>query len=197
MLEDGEIIRRCLGGQAGMMDLLIDRYKADLYSLCVKLTRDRTDADDLFQDTWVKVMKGLKKYKPEHKFRTWLFAVCTNQYRDLYRWRKRWLRRVSRLGQGAGKEGDPRPEDELTMMEDRVPGPEEQAIRRESRGAVRAALDTLDDTFRLPMVLHYFQDLSVAEIADVMKIPQGTVKTRLSRGREKLRAAVEAAGHGR
>ena len=85
VLEDGEIIRRCLGGQPGMMDLLIDRYATDLYSLCVKLTRNRPDADDLFQDTWARVMRSLDGYDPQHRFKAWLFAICTNRYRDLYR----------------------------------------------------------------------------------------------------------------
>ena len=79
MIEDGEIVRRCLAGQMGMMDLLIDRYKTDLYSLCVKLTRDRPDADDLFQDTWARVMRNLESYDPQHKFKSWLFAICANR----------------------------------------------------------------------------------------------------------------------
>jgi RNA polymerase sigma-70 factor (ECF subfamily) len=193
VLEDGEIIRRCLGGQTGMMDLLIDRYKTDLYSLCVKLARDRGDADDLFQDTWVRVMKSLKSYNPENRFKTWLFAICTNRYRDLYRWRRRWWKRVSRLGERSGREGEPRPDDETAFMESDDPTPEERVISLESRGMVRQALDGLDDAFRLPILLHYFEDLSVAEIAVVMEIPEGTVKTRLSRGRDKLRDAIGSA----
>lgn len=197
MLEDGEIIRRCLGGRTGMMDLLIDRYKTDLYSLCMKLTRDSMDADDLFQETWVRVMKRLETYNPEHRFKAWLFAICTNRYRDLYRWRKRWWRRVRRLGEGAGREGEPRPEDELAFMESHGSNPEERTISRERRGALREALDRLDDTFRLPILLHYFQDLTVGEISEILAIPTGTVKTRLSRGRERLRTAMESADHGR
>ena len=197
MLDDGQIIRRCLDGQMGMMDLLIDRHKTDLYSLCLKLTRSGPDADDLFQDTWVKVMKSLDSYNPEHRFKTWLFAICMNRYRDLYRWRRRWWRRVRRLGEEGSPEGEPRPDDELAAMEAGEPNPEEQAISQEKRGAVREALDRLDDPFRLPILLHYFQDLSVAEIARILKIPTGTVKTRLLRGREKLKGAIEAAGHGR
>ena len=196
MLEDGEIIRRCLAGQTAMMDVLIDRYKTDLYSLCVKLARNGPDADDLFQDTWVKVMRSLATYNPEHRFKTWLFAVCTNRYRDLYRWRKRWWRRVRRLGETTGSEGRSRPEEEAALKA-ADPTPEEHAISRESRQVVRAALDCLSDTLRLPILLHYFQDLSVAEISEVLAIPEGTVKTRLKRGRERLRAEMESAGHGR
>jgi RNA polymerase sigma-70 factor (ECF subfamily) len=200
VLEDGEIIRRCLCGQMGMMDVLIDRYKTDLYTLCVKLAGDRHDADDLFQDTWVKAMRNLASYNSEHRFRTWLFAICTNRYRDLYRWRKRWWRRLRRLGEGAGRGGglgDHLPEEELATAEADQPTPEEWTISRETGSAVREALDALDESFRLPILLHYFHDLSVSEIGEILGIAQGTVKTRLLRGREKLRAALEAGGHGR
>jgi RNA polymerase sigma-70 factor (ECF subfamily) len=202
VLEDGEIIRRCLCGQMGMMDVLIDRYKTDLYSLCVKLAGSGHDADDLFQDTWVKAMKSLESYDPEYRFKTWLFAICTNRYRDLYRWRRRWWRRVRRLGEGAGGRGtggteEPLPEDELAATKADQPTPEDWTISREAESAVKEALDSLDDPLRLPILLHYFQDLSVSEIGVILGIPHGTVKTRLLRGRERLRTALEAAGHGR
>ena len=69
MLEDGEIIRRCQSGQMGLVDILIDRYKTDLFSLCIKLTRNRHDADDLFQDTWMRVMKRINRCSTERPAR--------------------------------------------------------------------------------------------------------------------------------
>jgi len=156
VLEDTEVIRRCLGGQTGMMDVLIDRYKTDLYSLCVKLARTGHDADDLFQDTWVKVMKRLDSYDSRHRFKTWLFAICMNCYRDFYRRRKRWWRRVVGMGQRGGEEGQGC-EEERASMEAQGPDPEEQAMAEESREAVREALERLEDALRLPIILHYFQ----------------------------------------
>jgi RNA polymerase sigma-70 factor (ECF subfamily) len=202
VLEDGEIIKRCLNGQTGMMDLLIDRYKTDLYSLCAKLARSGPDADDLFQDTWVKAMGSLRTYNPERRFKTWLFAICTNRYRDLYRWRKRWWRRVKGIGEGRGRAGDgppaeARPADELAEMESGDPTPEERAVSRETEGALREGLEGLEDTLRLPILLFYYQDLSVAEIAGILDVPPGTIKTRLFRGRERLKTALEERGHGR
>jgi RNA polymerase sigma-70 factor (ECF subfamily) len=173
------------------MDVLIERHKTDLYSLCRKLTRGSSDADDLFQDTWVNVMKNLESYSTDHRFKTWLFAICLNRYRDLYRWRKRWWRRVTRLPSGD------RPDDEHPAFLAPDPGPEQALISEERKTAVREALDKLEDMFRLPMLLHYFQDLSMVEIGEILEIPPGTVKSRLSAGREKLRVAMEGAGHGR
>lgn len=190
MLEDGEIIRRCRNGQTGLIDILIDRHKTDLYSLCMKLTRSGPDADDLFQDTWVRVMKRIDTFSPEHNFKTWLFTICTNRYRDLYRWRRRWWRRVLHAG---SKE---RFEEELELVESQGPDPEQQAIAAEEKAMLREAVDKLDESLRLPIVLHYFHGLSTAEIGEVLGIPQGTVKTRLLGGRDKLRKALEERDHG-
>ncbi|UCG51764.1 MAG: RNA polymerase sigma factor [Candidatus Latescibacterota bacterium] len=191
MLEDGEIIRRCQAGQTDLMDILVDRHKTELYTLCMRLTRNGTDADDLFQDTWVRAMKRLDSFSLKHGFKTWLFAICMNRYRDLYRWRRRWWRQMKRAGKQTHGE------DDLTIIESQDPDPERLAISTEERVAVRIAVDKLEDSYRLPVLLHYFQGLSVAEIGVVLGIPQGTVKSRLHAGREKLRAALEGAGHGR
>jgi RNA polymerase sigma-70 factor (ECF subfamily) len=135
-------------------------------------------------------MKNIGRYSEEHTFRTWLFAICLNRYRDLYRWRKRWWRRVTRLPLGAGGHGD------IACFETGAPNPEQCMISEERRAAVRHALDNLEDTFRLPILLHYFQGLPVAEVGEILEIPPGTVKSRMSAGRERLRAAMEDAGHG-
>ena len=190
MLEDGEIVLRCQRGQTALMDVLIDRHATDLYSLCMKLTRSEPDADDLFQDTWVRVLKRLDSFSPQHSFKTWLFTICINRYRDLYRWRKRWWRRVRQVGSKR------QIEDDLALMESPEPGPEQQAISKEDRAALREAIDELEDSFRLPILLHYFQGLSTVEISEVLGIPRGTVKTRLYGGRNKLRTALEDAGNG-
>ena len=95
MQNEREIIRRCQRGEIRLMDLLIERYRVSLYSFCRKLTRNRTDADDLFQETWAAAMRGIGSFSGEKPFRPWLFAICINRYRDAYRKRRRrqrWLR---------------------------------------------------------------------------------------------------------
>jgi RNA polymerase sigma-70 factor (ECF subfamily) len=191
VIEDGEIIRRCRQGQTNLLDILIDRYATDLYTLCMKLARRAPDADDLFQDTWVRVMKRLDSYSPEQRFKPWLFAICVNRYRDMYRWRKRWRR-----GRGAGA-GEESAESALAALEAGDRTPEQRALDREDLLAVRRAIDSLDDALRLPVLLHYYEDLSVEEIGRIMEIPQGTVKSRLHTAREKLRAALEETNHER
>ncbi|MBI4721259.1 MAG: sigma-70 family RNA polymerase sigma factor [Chitinivibrionia bacterium] len=189
MMEDEEIIRRCREGRTDLLDVLIERYKTELYSLCMRLARRAPDADDLFQDTWVRVMKRLDGYSSEQRFKPWLFAICVNRYRDLYRWRKRWGRRRS----GGEDPADIR----LSPMAGNESDPEQRAVAEENMTAARRAIDALEDALRLPVVLHYFEDLSTEEIGRILEIPQGTVKSRLHAARGKLRGALEDAGYGR
>jgi RNA polymerase sigma-70 factor (ECF subfamily) len=185
MLEDRDIVRRCQEGQTDLMDILIDRHQTALYTLCRKLTGDPSDADDLFQDTWVRAMRSIGQFSGEHKFAPWLFRICVNRYRDKYRKRKRWLRRIKEY---------PSAEKQDTAMESvgsSDSGPDGQVIRQEAEEMVRVALDRLDDKFRVPLLLHYFRDLGISEIAEILALPDGTVKTRLSRGRAMLRDIVE------
>lgn len=91
MLEDREIIARCQRGQRHSMELLIDRYKVALYSLCRKLARNRAGADDLFQETWVRAMSNIATFSTTRRFSPWLFAICVNRHRDEYR-RRRTMR---------------------------------------------------------------------------------------------------------
>lgn len=189
MLEDQEIIRRCKSGQTDLMDILIDRYQTRLYTLCRRLTRDPDDADDLFQDTWVNVVKNISRLQADHKFASWLFTVCVNRYRDRYRSRKSWLARIKEYTSGEVKER------EMALQKSRDPGPDELVVRDEAEAAVRNAVDRLSDTVRIPIILHYFHDLGLREVAQALGIPEGTVKSRMARGREMLKKTLEGARH--
>lgn len=189
MLEDLDVVRRCQEGQTDLMEILIDRHGTALYTLCRKLASDPDDADDLFQDTWVKVMKNLERFSPEHRFVTWLFSICVNQYRDRYRKRKRWLSRVKAYVSAEEQQRA------IEAARSKEPAPDRRALRNEAKAQVRHALARLDDALRIPIILHYFRGLTISEIAVIMRVPDGTVKTRLVRGREKLRTLVEDASH--
>ena len=191
VLEDREIIHRCQCGQTQLLDILIDRYKDVLYSLCMKLAKNRPDADDLFQDTWVNVMKNIGSFSLERKFSTWLLAICINRYRDRYRWQKRWIHRLKHFASARHIE------DETAGQEVNNPLPDELLIRDEKTQAVRKALDMLGDIYRMPVILHYFYDLPIEEVGSILEIPPGTVKSRLSKGRQLLKRSMEDAGHGR
>ncbi len=189
MIADRDIILRCQRGQTHLLDVLIERYKVALYSLCRKLTRNSADADDLFQDTWVRVMKNIARFSPERRFSPWLFTICVNGYRDRYRKRGRWSRLIPSFRSSTIRDA----------VIDRTPapesGPEEDLLRDESARGVRRALSGLHDTLRLPLLLHYYRDLSLEEISQILGIPTGTAKSRLHRGRAMVRSLMEDENH--
>jgi RNA polymerase sigma-70 factor (ECF subfamily) len=153
--------------------------------MCRKLTRHGADADELFQDTWVKALGAMDRVDPEKPFLTWLITICINLYRDQYRKKKRWRQRV------VGSRFDTGLEAKVASIEGDDPEPDQQLIDAETRARVRWALDRLDDDHRLPLLLFYFRQMPVAEIGDVLGIPDGTVKSRLANGRRKLLAQIE------
>jgi RNA polymerase sigma-70 factor (ECF subfamily) len=186
LLDDREVIRRCQCGQTELIDTLIDRYRVALYSLCRRLTGERLDADDLFQDTWVRVIRSLDRCSPERKFVTWLYSICLNRYRDRYRKRRRWLRRVVQLGATARDHME-----EVEQLPAPEPAPDEEVLQAEVRQAVSSAVQRLQEAHRLPVLLHYYLDLTVEETAEVMGLPAGTVKSRLHAGRKKIKLLME------
>lgn len=154
-----------------MLDEQIESYGPRLYGLCLRLCRNRWDADDLYQDTWYKAMRAYARYDPARPFGAWLTAICVNAYRDQYR-RRRWselLHLDGELENLAAPPDDPYPE-------------------------VRQAVDALPENLRLAVVLYYFEDCDIAQAARALGVPEGTVKSRLARARAKLKGVLEDDG---
>lgn len=191
MLDDGTVISRCQAGQHDLMEILADRYKTPLYSFCCKLLGNRSQADDLFQDTWVKALRNIHRCAPEKRFVNWLFTICLNLYKDRYRKAFRWLKVVKTYLSGENKET------EMLKVKSKDAGPEENTVKREQEAAVRDALGSLKDTWRIPMILYYYREFSLDEISEMLQIPGGTVKSRLAAGRNHLKRIMEVADNER
>jgi RNA polymerase sigma-70 factor (ECF subfamily) len=172
MLDDSTVISRCQAGQLELMDILVDRYKKPLYSFCCKLARNRGQVDDLFQDTWMKALN-------------WLFTICINLYRDRFRKYSRWLKIVKWYPSAGHMEA------EMEKVESNEAGPEEKTFKNEQETAVRNALAAVKDIWRIPLILYYYREFSLAEIAEMLEIPGGTVKSRLAAGRNHLKKIME------
>lgn len=191
MLEDKQIIDLYKSGNTEAIDILIERYKDSLYKFCYHLSPVRHDADDLFQDTWVKAVQHIETYDTGKRFNTWLFSICMNTYRDKYRKAKRWLDRVKVFF------SNDEMQDEFDDMESPgIPVSEYMEIKEETK-ILRDSINSLDDTFRIPLILFYFKELSYEDISHILDIPEGTVKSRLNSGRAKLKKAMEVKGFGR
>lgn len=162
-----------------MIDEYIRRYGRRLYGLCRSLCPNPFDADDLYQETWLRVVKHIGKYDPGREFEPWLTRICVNAYRTA-------LRRRSRSPMLEFSSGE---EQERFLQS--VPAPEERDY-----GPLYEAVGELPDKLRLAVVLFYFRGQDLASAAEILSVPVGTVKSRLNRARKLLKEALTDETHG-
>ena len=156
---------------------LYDQYATDVLRVCYFYLSDREKAEDVCQDVFVRLMTTHPLLQPGRE-KSWLLKVALNRCRDL--WRGAWLKRVI-LG-GATFE--------------LIPAPDEFS-RRDDQQAMMAAINQLTATFKEVILLHYYQGMNIAEIAQMLELPEGTISSRLSRGRKKLESILLKGGDAR
>ncbi len=181
---EAEFIERLKAGDAAAFDTLVTRYTHDIYALLFRITNDAEEAGDLTQETFLSVFKTIRKFRGEADLKTWLFRIAINQSRNRFRW---WTRRqrgkTISLDAPFGESETPLQE---TILGSFV-NPEEKILRREREKVLTNALRELPDIFREAVVLCDIEGLSYEEIASVLEVNIGTVKSRIARGREVLR----------
>ena len=180
-----EFIERLKAGEANAFDLMVNRYAGDIYALLFRITEDAEEAGDLTQETFLSALKAIKKFRGEADLKTWLFRIAINESRNRFRWWKRRFReKTISLDAPANSESE-------TPLSDTFAGstasPEEKVLQRERETALRQALNDLPQIFREVVVLCDIEGMSYEEIASVLEINLGTVKSRIARGREELR----------
>lgn len=156
---------------------LYDHYATDVLRVCYFYLSDREKAEDVCQDVFVRLMTTHPLLQPGRE-KSWLLKVALNRCRDL--WRGAWLKRVILGG----------PTFEL------IPAPDEFS-RRDDQQAMMAAINQLPATFKEVILLHYYQGMNIAEIAQMLELPEGTISSRLSRGRKKLESILLKGGDAR
>ncbi len=165
-----------------LLDQLIELYQHRLLRYLLFLTGKREVAEDLFQETWIRVLMRGGQYNGKARFDTWLFTIARNLVIDLSR-----KRTMASLDEMSETNGDDRPF-EIAMD---APSPLEQFEAREDRAEVGEVLLKLDSTYREVLVLRFYEELSLEEIAGVTRAPLSTVKSRLYRGLAALKPEVE------
>jgi RNA polymerase sigma-70 factor (ECF subfamily) len=165
-----------------LLDHLIELYQHRLLRYLLFLTGKREVAEDLFQETWIRVLMRGAQYNGKARFDTWLFTIARNLVIDLSR-----KRTMASLDEMSEANGDDRPF-EIAMD---APSPLEQFEAREDRAEVGEVLLKLDSTYREVLVLRFYEELSLEEIAGVTRAPLSTVKSRLYRGLAALKPEVE------
>jgi len=186
--EDSLFLDKLKAGDAIAFDTLVDRYSGDVYALLFRLTEDAEEAHDLTQETFLRVLRSIKSFRGDSELKTWLYRIAINESRNRFRWWKRRRRDVTvSLDSTIGST-------EMTVGEtlsDVSISPEDAALRIERETAIRAALADMPKIFREAVVLCDIEGLSYEETAVALDTGIGTVKSRISRGREELRRRLK------
>jgi len=167
--EDGELVAMTLRGNPEAFATLVDRYDRAVYHLAYRTLHDVEEARDATQEAFFKAFRSLRTFKPGAKFSTWIFAITYHACCDRLNRRKHYA------------------SDELPERADTAPGPEQKAIALDEATRLRAAIDALPEKYRTVVTLFHLQGRQYEEIAAVLGLPMGTVKTHLFRAKEQLR----------
>ncbi len=180
------LVRRCKSGDAAAWEELVRQYNRRIYGICYRFTGSQDEAEDLTQDVFIRMYRTLDSYDPERAaFMTWVATMTRNLLVDHFRRSKR-DRMTDSLDASASPGDEP---DSITLGEqlrDMTAGPDARLATRETREEVHAALQRLSPELREAVILRDLQDMDYKEIAVVLKVPEGTVKSRINRGRTEL-----------
>ena len=190
--EWAEIVRRSMNGDSGAWAEMVRAHQKRVYGLCYRFTGNATDAEDLTQDVFLKVYTNLSSFDAARgSLPVWITTMTRNLLVDNFR-RTRNQRATSSLDEGWDQTEELRPHLRAAdRLADAGPSPHEAAARNELKKMVEQALMRVSADLREAVILRDLQDLDYKEIAQVLEIPEGTVKSRISRGRAELARLLE------
>jgi len=177
-VDDQTLVAETLAGHGEAFGTLVERYDRAVYHLAYRTVRDAEEARDVAQEAFFKAFRSLKTFRPEAKFSTWIFSITYHACCDRLARRKRYSN------------------EELPDRADPGSGPEQEAIAGEEARRLRAAIARLPEKYRSVITLYHLQGRQYEEIAQVLEIPIGTVKTHLFRAKEQLRRMLNQAATG-
>ena len=185
MEQDAQLVQQCLQGNGSAWEELVRRHTRRIFNICCRFTGNGTDAEDLSQEVFLRVYRTLGSYRSAHGgFATWMTSVTRNLLIDHYRRTKR-----DRMTDSL--------DDAMPVVENKESTgrrPDEQALLGELGGQVQAALTKLSPELREAVILRDLQQLEYGEIQRVLSVPEGTVKSRINRGRIELARILQQMG---
>jgi RNA polymerase sigma-70 factor (ECF subfamily) len=179
-------MERLAAGQDAALNDLMERHAAPVFHFLCRMVGNEDDANDLAQETFVRVFRARASFRPNEKFSTWLFTIAANLARNHFRWRSRHpnVSLEAETGETEQALGDTLPAND--------PAPNEQALAAERAAAVRTAVGKLPEDLREAMVLCEWEELSVAEAAAILETTPKAVESRLYRARQILRERLKS-----
>jgi RNA polymerase sigma-70 factor (ECF subfamily) len=170
--DDGMLVAAAIAGGADAFGTLVERYERAVYHLCLRTMRDPEEAKDCTQEAFFKAFRSLATFKIGAKFSTWIFSIAYHACCDRLGTRKRYS------------------DSEIPDRADPNPGPASVAERNDEASELRAAIEALPEKYRTVITLYHLQGRRYEEIAAVLDVPMGTVKTHLFRAKDLLRKAL-------
>jgi len=163
------------------LEKCIDIYGQDIYAFCMRLAYSRQEAEELYQNTFLKAMELLKKIEVKDNPKSYLLSITIRLWKNQKR-KYAWRRRIAGIESLADYEREAEVDSGYSL--------EDEVLRKEQIQQVQSAVRALEEKYRLPVYLYYMEDMGISEIAGILKIPKGTVKSRLYKAREILRKSL-------
>ncbi len=183
--DEAELVTELQAGSETAFDWLVTHYHTPVYNLILGMLGDTADSADAAQEVFLKAFKGIRHFRQGSSLKTWLYRIAIREALNHRRWFKRHLQKNVSI--------DAEPEAGFAQIdvEDLGATPFDQLATREIQVAVQAALQQVPDVFRSAVILRDLEGLSYEEVAEVLEVSVGTVKSRILRGRRALREILE------
>jgi RNA polymerase sigma-70 factor (ECF subfamily) len=195
--EDAALVAALKAGSEEAFGVLIAQYSQPLYSLIVRSLQDPADAADVTQEVFIKVFRSIRSFHGEASLRTWLYRIALREASNRRRWWTRHKRQELTIDTPLnGSENEDGDESMCLsgMLMDQASSPYDHAAQGEMKARVEDALRQLPEAFRTVVVLREMEGFCYEEIAEILDVPSGTVKSRLTRGRAALKQILTAQG---
>lgn len=179
-MTDNELIERCKHGDREAFTKIMEKYQNIMFGMAYNILSDYQDAEDAVQETFIKAYKSISSFKGQSAFTTWLYVICRNACNDI-------LRKRQKHSNVTSVDLEDSEDSSIREIKSDEPTPEECMEMSETQALVRDGINALKPEYKEVIVLSDMQELSYEEISAILKIPVGTVKSRLNRARSALR----------
>jgi RNA polymerase sigma-70 factor (ECF subfamily) len=185
IMDSTELLAQCRAGDRVAVEKLVQEYQPRLFRLALSILDDGSengsaDAQEATQDALLAALRSLDSFRGEAKLSTWLYSITVNQCRNRLRARQR-RERIRQIFQTI-----------TTPIEENSSRPEDVIIKKQADSSLFSIVQSLNAKHRLPVILRYYHDCPIAEIAQILDIPEGTVHSRLNAARKKMRNSLES-----
>jgi RNA polymerase sigma-70 factor, ECF subfamily len=179
------LVESLQAGDEAAYEELIERFQQPVYSLVQRLIDNPADANDVTQDVFLKVFRNISQFRGQSTLKTWIYRIAVNEGHN----RRRWFGRHRKPEVGL-ENNDDSGRSYVDCLSDSARSPFDLVLNEERRAAIELCLANLNPVFRSAVVLRDIEDFSYEEIADLLSVSLGTVKSRILRGREALRLSL-------